>query len=110
MSVHSAALSVVPMVCNALVVVNGSILLWHLLGGDKPGIAKYALRIAACMYVSGWAFFAEGDYFFAFFEAFVGSIYLIIWWHSGGGDNTKRRLKKFKEKFVGQRRTAPQTA
>jgi hypothetical protein len=32
------------------------------------------------------------------------------WWNSGGGDDTKRRLRKLKEKFDGVRRTAPATS
>ncbi|MEV5915770.1 hypothetical protein AB0M00_43670 [Streptomyces chartreusis] len=30
------------------------------------------------------------------------------WWHSGGGDDTKRRLKSWAGRFHGVRRTAPQ--
>lgn len=33
-----------------------------------------------------------------------------IWWNGGGGDDTKRRLRKLAEKFEGVRRTAPQAA
>lgn len=29
------------------------------------------------------------------------------WWHSGGGDGAKRRLKAWARKFTGVRRTAP---
>jgi hypothetical protein len=29
------------------------------------------------------------------------------WWHGGGGDDMKRRLKKWARRFQGVRRTAP---
>jgi hypothetical protein len=32
------------------------------------------------------------------------------WWHSGGGDGTRRRLKSWARRFQGVRRTAPQAA
>lgn len=32
------------------------------------------------------------------------------WWHSGGGDSTKRRLRRWVSRFRGVRRTAPVTA
>jgi hypothetical protein len=46
----------------------------------------------------------------AYLHGGLAALCLFIWWHGGGGKNTKRRLKKLKEKFVGNRRTAPQTA
>lgn len=30
-----------------------------------------------------------------------------MWWNSGGGDDTKRRLKSWARRFQGVRRTAP---
>ena len=38
----------------------------------------------------------------AFFAWFAWS-----WWNGGGGDDTKRRLRKWARKFQGVRRTAP---
>lgn len=32
------------------------------------------------------------------------------WWRDGGGDGTKRRLRKLRARFVGVRRTAPAAA
>jgi hypothetical protein len=32
------------------------------------------------------------------------------WWNGGGGDDTKRKLRKFKNAFEGVRRTAPAAA
>jgi hypothetical protein len=36
---------------------------------------------------------------------FLG-IFLHLWWINGGGDNTKKRLRKWAKKFEGRRRTA----
>jgi general stress protein CsbA len=33
-----------------------------------------------------------------------------LWWNDGGGDDTKRRLKRWAGRFQGVRRTAPQGA
>lgn len=33
-----------------------------------------------------------------------------LWWHSGGGDGTRRRLKSWAGRFQGIRRTAPSAA
>ena len=33
-----------------------------------------------------------------------------LWWHSGGGDDTKRRLRSWACRFQGVRRTAPSHA
>lgn len=36
-----------------------------------------------------------------------GAYYLYTWWNGGGGDKTKKRLKKWARKFSPVRRTAP---
>lgn len=38
------------------------------------------------------------------------ALFVWLWWHSGGGDGTKRRLKSWAGRFQGTRRTAPQGA
>lgn len=40
-------------------------------------------------------------------NAAIGVIWLWLWWKSGGGDDTKKRLRKLKDKFRPVRRTAP---
>ncbi len=42
--------------------------------------------------------------------AAIGAIFAWLWWHSGGGDGTKRRLRRLRARFAGVRRTAPATA
>lgn len=38
------------------------------------------------------------------------AFYLWLWWNAGGGDDTKRRLRKLGRAFTGVRRTAPAAA
>jgi len=42
--------------------------------------------------------------------AALGAVNAWIWWHGGGGDGTRRRLKSWASRFRGVRRTAPQGA
>ena len=42
--------------------------------------------------------------------AALGAINAWGWWHGGGGDGTRRRLKSWARRFQGVRRTAPQGA
>lgn len=43
------------------------------------------------------------------FAAF-GAVAAWLWWISGGGDGTKRRLRRLRVRFAPVRRTAPATA
>lgn len=38
------------------------------------------------------------------------AVALWVWWNQGGGDDTKKRLRKLKKKFTPVRRMAPVTA
>jgi hypothetical protein len=40
----------------------------------------------------------------------LAAIYTWLWWRSGGGDDTKRRLRRLRGRFAGMRRTAPAAA
>ena len=51
--------------------------------------------------VAGWS---SVVYMFAAGEA----LFVWLWWHSGGGDGTRRRLRSLAGRFQGVRRTAPQ--
>lgn len=48
-----------------------------------------------------------GDRLAACLNACLGAYAAWLWWQSGGGDGTKRRLKSWARKFRGVRRTAP---
>lgn len=47
---------------------------------------------------------------FAVNAAGLSALFGWLWWHSGGGDDTKRRLKAWAARFHGVRRTAPATS
>jgi hypothetical protein len=49
----------------------------------------------------------HGSTTLASISAAVMALSLWQWWNSGGGDDTKRRLRKWARKFQGVRRTAP---
>lgn len=38
------------------------------------------------------------------------ALFAWLWWHSGGGDGTRRRIRSWARRFHGVRRTAPQGA
>lgn len=42
--------------------------------------------------------------------AALGALNAWGWWHGGGGDGTRRRLKSWARRFQGVRRTAPSHA
>lgn len=110
MSSHNAVLEWMPVALDGLVFTQAVPFLWAFATRDMERTARYAFRIGCILVLAGWALFANGEWGLSIFYALLASVYFLIWWHSGGGDNFKKRLKKFKEKFVGQRRTAPQTA
>lgn len=52
----------------------------------------------------------QGMHFYAALYAACGAVNFYVWWHRGGGDGTKRRLRSLVRKFTPVRRTAPQVA
>lgn len=50
--------------------------------------------------IAGWT---RNVYLHAAFTAWMAW----AWWHGGGGDGTRRRLKSWARRFQGVRRTAP---
>jgi len=50
----------------------------------------------------------EHDRWGAVWDAIWTAFYLWVWWNGGGGDKTKKRLKKLARKFSPVRRAAPQ--
>jgi membrane protein implicated in regulation of membrane protease activity len=42
--------------------------------------------------------------------AAMGAVNAWLWWNGGGGDGTRRRLRRWARRFQGVRRTAPQGA
>lgn len=108
--VNPAVQYIVMIIC----LINAVVLTWHLMksGGavERSKLAQHLLTNAAVCIVAGLIAIVDQEWFFMWINAAVTAVSLILWWHIGGGDGTKRRLKKLKEKFVGKRRTAPVTA
>lgn len=52
----------------------------------------------------------DGSTWMACCSASAGALFAWLWWHGGGGNDTKRKLRKARAKFVPTRRTAPVTA
>jgi hypothetical protein len=63
---------------------------------------------AAVLTAGGGAFSAvNGWTFYVYLHAGIAAWCAWMWWNSGGGDDTKRRLKRWASRFHGVRRTAP---
>lgn len=73
-------------------------------------VQRAALYSAAVCLMQGLICMLDQNWFGMWLFAALMAASLILWWISGGGDGTKRRLRKLKEKFEGKRRTAPVTA
>lgn len=70
----------------------------------------YALIMASGWTVNTLASVLEHLHFWAYFSAAFAAWELYVWWSNGGGDDTKKRLRKLKRKFTPVRRMAPVTA
>lgn len=62
---------------------------------------------ALAMVLQGVAAIREGDHLWALFDAALCGYFAYGWWHGGGGDGTRRRLRGLARRFQGVRRTAP---
>lgn len=110
MSHHYAVNPWVALVPMFIALAQGLLMLPAIANRDAAKISRAALRMAACLGIGSVVWYANGNDWIGTSNAFMCAAWLTIWWLTGGGDNTKRRLKKLKEKFVGKRRTAPVTA
>lgn len=100
------------MLVMALLVSSNLLLCLGALTYHKGLIAKRdLLGVAALATVpSIVAFCLDGITYMASAFAALGAVNAWIWWHGGGGDDTKRRLKSWARRFQGVRRTAPSRA
>lgn len=69
--------------------------------------APYHGLAAICFAVSSVLAGLVNRHFNAYLSAAVAATSAFLWWHNGGGDGTKRRLKSWASRFQGVRRTAP---
>lgn len=88
------------------------IALTALIGEAAGRIGKtvtYALMAVGSV-LDGFACLALGHYGLGVFFAASAGLFVWLWWHSGGGDGTRRRLRAWAGRFHGVRRTAPAVA
>lgn len=84
------------------------------------GLIGWALHIGPrhrwdAVSATGWALLAvdafhTGDRVSGLVCTGLCALDLYRWWHGGGGDGTRRRLRRLAGHFRGVRRTAPTTA
>lgn len=76
-------------------------------------------RITSKQYYGWAAVLLAGGFVVSFAVGWTGLMYAHagvaawcawVWWNGGGGDGTRRRLKRWAGRFQGVRRTAPQGA
>jgi hypothetical protein len=76
-------------------------------------------RISAKQYAGWMALWNTGAGVMSALNGWTATLYLNagfaawhawVWWQSGGGDGTRRRLKSWARQFQGVRRTAPEAA
>lgn len=82
------------------------VLLLFLTKHRRTGYALMAWSVA----LSGLRDVLKGNAFWAALDAGLMAWFLWAWWNSGGGDGTRRRLRRWARRFQGVRRTAPVAA
>jgi hypothetical protein len=100
------------MLTNALVAAFGLLLtaitLLYLAG--RITVKQYAGWMTIVYTVAGVLAIAAGWQSTSYIIAGGTALFARLWWHSGGGAGTRRRLKSWASRFRGVRRTAPQGA
>lgn len=100
------------MLTNSLVAVFGctitALTLLYLSG--RITVRKYAGWMALAYAAAGVLCAAEGWKDTLPLVSGGTALFAWLWWHSGGGDGTRRRLKSWAGRFQGVRRTAPSNA
>lgn len=82
------------------------VLLLFLTTHQRTGYALVAWGVA----LSGLRNVLGGHALWAAIDAGLTAWVLWMWWHRGGGDGTRRRLRRWARRFQGVRRTAPVAA
>ncbi len=73
-------------------------------------VRRYAGTMAILNALAGVLCAVNGWTSNVYLMAAATALFAWLWWHSGGGDGTRRRLKSWAGRFQGVRRTAPQGA
>lgn len=97
-------LSIALNILGILLVIPGAM---SALSGDRRAMFGWLAlaTVALCL-----AAVVAHDQLRAGFHAGVTAIVLWLWWNSGGGDGTRRRLRQWADRFHATRRTAPTAA
>lgn len=70
----------------------------------------YYAAAAIAFGLSGVLLALDGGTIPTVLAAGAAAAHACAWWHDGGGDGTRRRLKAWSSRFHGIRRTAPSSA
>lgn len=78
-------------------------------------LGRVTYKAASLVIAMIWAIYTvvdvmTGQHIASYIDAVMCVGYLYKWWKHGGGDDTKRRLRRLKEAFKPVRRTAPAAA
>ncbi|MFC8332794.1 hypothetical protein [Streptomyces olivaceus] len=82
-------------------------LIWYFTGRDMRQM--YGLGALANGFNIPAAIISGTSEIWALLSAAMGAWMTWLWWHSGGGDGPRRRLRRLAGRFTGVRRTAPTT-
>jgi hypothetical protein len=98
---------------NLALLIGGNMITWSallasFLGRISHPQASGIIALGSIPFVA--AFALDGATAVASAFAALGALNAWGWWHGGGGDGTRRRLRSWARRFQGVRRTAPQGA
>ncbi|MGW0948491.1 hypothetical protein ACWD4O_38875 [Streptomyces sp. NPDC002623] len=100
------------MLTNLLVAAYGVLMAVTTLLGltQRIPVRQYAATMAILNALAGVLSAVSGWTSNVYIMAAATALFAWLWWHSGGGDGTRRRLRSWAGRFQGVRRTAPQGA
>ena len=100
------------MLANSLVIAFGCVIttVTILMLTGRITVRQYAGWMATTYALSGVLCAVARWTTVLYLDAGGVALFVWLWWNSGGGDDTKRRLKRWARRFQGVRRTAPQGA
>jgi hypothetical protein len=82
-----------------------------LCAGALTVLTRHTQFSRACYALGAGAFYigdaSVHDVLGQWWNAAYSGFWAWLWWRGGGGDNTKRRLRRLRKKFTPVRRTAP---
>ncbi|MFE2640216.1 hypothetical protein ACFXKF_36630 [Streptomyces scopuliridis] len=73
----------------------------------RIGRAAASGLMGASNVLFGIAQVVRGESLYAAIDAGLAAYFVHDWWHRGGGDGTRRRLRRLRNSFRAARRTAP---